>query len=208
MRNGKRARLTIIILSCVCVLLLSLLISPLHEYIPGNPDSSGSQKSMQLLQEAYDVAEAVVAGDYAGLSRYVSDKGLLLVPFSTVEFDRNLLFTSSEVRSFAALKNKYIFGADPVTSQPIEMTVAEYMNAFLRTSDYTAAPMLGVNTVLKRGNAVENVAEAFPDGIFVDFFFPPSQSGGIDWSSLKVVFEVTNGRYHLVALIRSVYTEQ
>ncbi|MDR0325107.1 MAG: hypothetical protein LBI19_03310 [Oscillospiraceae bacterium] len=205
----RRPRLIIgSILSVVFFFLAGML---LHSVIWGalapGPDAAASQRNLTVLEEAYYVAEAISEGDYLRLGGYISDKGLLLVPFSTVD-DGSLTFSAGEVRSFAATGEQYLFGIDPATSQPIKLTPADYMTAYLRDVNYAEAPMLGVNNIVRRGNAVENVTEAFPDGVFVDFFFPSSQPGGFDWKSLKVVFEEEGGRFRLVALIRGVYTDQ
>ena len=74
--------------------------------------------------------------------------------------------------------------------------------------DYTAAPIVGVNQIIQTGNSLENVMDVYPDAQFIEFHYPSIQSNmeGMDWCSLKVVFELYEGNYKIVALIHSQWT--
>ena len=182
----------------------SVVVSP----VP-SPGVSETPDNVSLYLSAAGVAASLYAGDYSALSSWVSqESGLMFVPFSTVEFDRNLVFTPIEVKGFADNKNTYLWGVEPGTGVRLERTPAQFTDETLRTLDYSQASVIGIRRVMKTGNAPENVAEAFQDGYFVDFYYPPSEQGGTDWSSLKVVFANENGRLRLIALVRGVYTAQ
>ena len=174
-----------------------------------SPGASAAPDNISLYCSAAAVASSIYAGDYSALSSWVSqESGLMFVPFSTIEFDRCLVFTPIEVKGFADSKNTYLWGVEPGTGARLERTPAQFMDETLRTLDYSQASAVGFRRVMKTGNAPENVTEAFPDAYFVDFYYPPSEQGGTDWSSLKVVFANENGRLRLIALVRGVYTAQ
>ena len=56
------------------------------------------------------------------------------------------------------------------------------------------------------GNALENVSEAFPAAQFVDLHFPGADNDGLDWSTLRLVFEDCYGKYMLSAVIHCQWT--
>jgi hypothetical protein len=102
----------------------------------------------------------------------------------------------------------YVWGIEDGTGAPIELTGREYFERYVFNADYTAAPETAVDTVLMQGNALENVASAYPEGRFVEYHFPglDEQMAGYDWCSLKLVFECYQGDWYLVGLVHSEWT--
>lgn len=159
---------------------------------------------------AVSVAEAIRDRDYAALAGWIDlSEGLYIVPFSTVDFDRNLRFTASQVKSFGEDKTTYLWGLNPDSDKPIELIPADFFEAYLRTRDFSAAEIIGNNKVVRTGNAVENVADAFSDAYFVDLFFSSTDPSLADWASLKLVFRTNeSGTQRLIAIIHSANTLQ
>ena len=98
------------------------------------------------------------------------------------------------------------FAASPRTDEPIQLTTAQYFYGYVYNRDYIRAPLIGVNHIVRSGNALENVTTVFPEGKFVDFCFPGGADGS-GWSILRMVFEPYKGEMKLSALIHSEYTE-
>lgn len=148
-------------------------------------------------------------GDYTRLADMAHpDKGIVFVPYSHVDLEANLCFSADQVRQFGTDSTAYIWGLTEGDGAPILMTPVEYFARYVYNVDYSAAKMIGVGTVLKTGNALENVADAFPDAAFIELHMPGAdpQSEGLGWNSLKVVLEVQNGVEYIVALIHSEWT--
>ena len=74
--------------------------------------------------------------------------------------------------------------------------------------DYTQVPQIGVDRIMTGGNALENLAEAYPGCRFVDFAFPSADpvNDGLDWSSLKLVFQPGEFRWLLVGVVHGEWT--
>lgn len=161
----------------------------------------------EIILAATTVADELYEGDYTALSQWVGAEGLLIAPYSTVEADRNLVFTGLEVSKFAKDTREYIFGVDPVTGSKLEMTVDEYFSSML-PYDFSLAPLIGAGRYVRQSGVYENVKEAFPDCVFVDLHYPPAENGsGLDWISLKVVLKPRDdSSFQLMALVRSVYS--
>ncbi len=162
-----------------------------------------------LLDRANEAITALKNQDYAALSTFVHPtKGLVLTPYSTVDLDANLKFSSLQIATLANNNTKYIWGVTDGKGDPIEQTMSEYFARYVYNADFANAPIIGVDQVLGSGNALENVKEVFPEARFVEYYFPGlnPEYNGFDWCGLKLVFEVYRNEYRLTALIHSEWT--
>ena len=165
-------------------------------------------KHDELAKLATAVAERIAAGDYEGLSEYVHPVyGLIFAPYSTVNLGSNQCFTPQRVAITGKDSSVYVWGVKYGSDEPIQLTAAQYFSEYVYDRDYARAPVMGFNTVLRAGNALENVAAAFPDGQFVDLYFPPTSAEANDWRILRMVFEDYEGEMKLSAFIHSEYTD-
>ena len=174
---------------------------------PVSVESAG-MKNDELAELATAVAECIAEGDYESLSQYVHPVyGLVFVPYSTVNLGSNQCFTPQRVAIVGRDSAVYVWGVKYGSDEPIQLTPSQYFSEYVYDRDYARAPVMGFNTVLRAGNALENVAAAFPDGQFVDLYFPPTSAETGDWRILRMVFEDYEGEMKLSALIHSEYTD-
>ncbi len=174
---------------------------------PALPAENGLQ-DRELTALAYTVAGLIREGDYRTLSTYIHPVyGLVFAPYSTINLSSNQCFTPNRVAITAEDSTIYVWGTKYGTDEPIQLTAAQYFSAYVYNRDYVRAPLIGVNTIVKSGNALENVTSVFPEGKFVDLCFPSSGADGSGWSTLRIVFEPYEGEMKLSALIHSEYTE-
>lgn len=162
-----------------------------------------------LLERAGRVLEALKAGDYAALSGLVHPvRGVTFTPYSTVDPSCDLAFNRREIAALGQDDTIYLWGMSDGSGEPIRLTAPQYVQRFVFNEDYTAAPNVSVDQVGISGNALENVAEAYPEGRFVEYCFPgidPAKEG-FDWCSLKLVFEVWENQWYLVGVIHGEWT--
>ncbi len=169
---------------------------------------SADMKNDELAKLATAVAERIAEGDYESLSQYVHPVyGLVFVPYSTVNLGSNQCFTPQRVAIVGHDSAVYIWGVKYGSDEPIQLTPSQYFSEYVYDRDYARAPVMGFNTVLRAGNALENVTAAFSDGQFVDLYFPPTSAETSDWRILRMVFEDYEGEMKLSALIHSEYTD-
>lgn len=171
-------------------------------------DSAQNTGNGALVARALEVAGYIRDGDWASLAGSVHpDKGVVFTPYSSVS-DSDLRFTPEEVAAFGSDSKVYMWGSYDGSGAPITLSVAEYFAEFVGNVDYTLAPLLAVDRVLSSGNAVENVADAYPDAHFVELYYngldPVNE--GFDWCALKLVFEPVDGHLMLVGIIHSEWT--
>ena len=162
-----------------------------------------------LLEAGNAVLEVLRAGDVSALSALVDPElGLTFTPYSTVDPSSDLTFLPEQLDQAAISGSAYIWGTTQGRGDPITMTLPEYLSAYVFDADYAQAPEVAVDAVLLSGNALENVADAYPEGRFVDYTFPglDPELGGFDWCSLKLVFEPWENDWYLVGLVHGEWT--
>ena len=163
----------------------------------------------RLVERAGVVLEALKQKDYTALATLISPgKGVTFTPYSTVDPDRDHTMTASQIAGLASDDNVYVWGVEDGRGDPIKLTAADYFERYVFNTDYTQAPVIGIDNVQACGNALENVAEGYPDGRFVEYYFPglKPKMEGFDWCSLKLVFEAAENDWYLVGLIHSEWT--
>lgn len=186
--------------------MLPATLAPASETAPPALDPTDN---VLLRERADQVLAAIGDRDFKALSRMVHpDRGVTFTPYSTVDPDCDLCFTPSQIAGAAEDSSSYVWGVTDGKGDPIDLTISGYFEQYVFNADYTQAPMIGVDTVLASGNAMENVAASFPYGRFVEYHFPSleRENMGFDWCSLKLVFETYGDQWMLVGVIHSEWT--
>ncbi len=94
------------------------------------------------------------------------------------------------------------------TGEPIDLTIREYFERFVFDVNFVDAPEVGYNTRIGSGNSIDNSPEVYPDGIRVEYHFPgfDAKYAGLDWRSLRLVFEYENNCWYLTGIIHDQWT--
>ena len=163
-----------------------------------------------LTEAAFTVLEYIRDEDYTALSRVAHPElGIVFSPCATIKPSVNKCFRSEQIAVFGNDTNLYVWGISDSNGAPLEMTPVEYFSRFVYKKDYTAAPLIGVNYIVRSGNALENIKDVFPDMQFVEFHIPGSDSnpaGDSKWSSLRLGFEEYDGKLWLAVIAHSEWT--
>lgn len=173
------------------------------------PPPLDTEDNTLLLERSELVLDCLKDGDYAALSRLVHPaKGVTLTPYSTVSTEYDQTLTADEVARLDEDSQELVWGLLDGSGLPIRATGEEYFARFVFNADYTEAPEIGVDQVLMSGNALENVADAYPQARFVDYSFPGIDPAleGFDWCSLKLVFEPWENQWYLIAMVHGEWT--
>ena len=167
------------------------------------------EDNFALLHAAGLACEAISRRDFTALASYVHpDRGVTFTPYSTVDFDTDLTFTADQIRALEQDQTTYVWGLEDGRGLPIQMTMAQYLDRYVWDADYTRAPELGIDQIITGGNALENLAEAYKGCRFVDFCHPSADpvNDGLDWSSLKLVFQAGEHSWYLVGIVHGEWT--
>ena len=162
-----------------------------------------------LFSTACAVNRALKERHYDVVASYVHpDRGVTFTPYSTVDFETDLNFNADQVRNLEQDETIYAWGITDGRGSLIEMTMSQYFSQYVYNTDYTQASMIGIDQIMISGNALENVSDAYPGCRFVDFSIPglDAANGGMDWCSLRLVFEPGDIQWLLVGIIHGQWT--
>jgi hypothetical protein len=162
-----------------------------------------------IIQEISDtVIRAIGSKDSKTMSDYIHPvKGVRFTPYTHVSLERDMVFDKEAINKFFSDQNSYLWGFYDGIGNEIEMTPSEYYNKFIYSRDFLNAESIGYNQVLSSGNMIENQFEVYDDPIVVEYYFSGSpQYAGMDWRSLRLVFEQYEGDWKLVGIIHNQWT--
>ncbi len=162
-----------------------------------------------ISETSTNVITALAEKDMDTLSSFVHPvKGVRFTPYTYVSLEKDLLFTKEEVKGFLENEKEYIWGNYDGTGDEIKLTPQEYYDKFIYTADFVNAPEIGYNTVLSSGNMLENQFQVYENPIVVEYYFPGfnPEYEGMDWQSLRLVFEEYEGQWFLVGIIHNQWT--
>lgn len=185
---------------------VSTMVTPFPAQQSDSPDLPLGNEV--LLARAMEVAGYLRDRDWSALAGAVHpERGVRFTPYSSVS-DGDMVFSPEEAAAFGTDARSYMWGYSDGAGEPMTMTVRDYVDRFVFNANFTQAPLLAVNRVQVYGNALENVADAYPEGSFVEFYYDglDPASEGFDWCALKLVFESYQGRLMLVGVIHSEWT--
>lgn len=142
------------------------------------------------------------------LIKYFSEDGVLFSPYGYIDSARSKKLSPDDFIN--AINKNWIltWGSYDGTGEPIKLTVKAYLKKFVYNADYVDAEAIGFDEVMKQGNSTNNLKDIYPNKHFIDYHFSgfDQKLKGIDWTSLRLVFEKRNGEYFLVAIIHDQWT--
>ncbi len=176
----------------------------------GTAEVADPQKEVLSLRETADQdLQALKAKDFAALSASVHpDKGVRFSPYAFVDGANDITFSPAQVAGLADDSEIYLWGAYDGSGEPIELNFADYYSKFILSHDFTQAKEVGENEIQGSGNTTNNLSEAYPAAQFVEYHFPgfDPQYEGMDWESLRLVYENIDSQWYLVGVIHDQWT--
>ncbi len=179
------------------------------EELDEQENSNGPSSDMSLLQTSLIVMDLIKEKEMENLADYVHpDKGLRFTPYFYVDTQNDQVFNTQQVEVLDQDNSQYTWGEFDGRGDPIEYNFNEYYDEFVYDEDYINPHIIGNNTAIGSGNTTDNVATAYPEGKFVEFHFTgfDPQYTGMDWSSLRLVFEEHAGAWYLVGVVHGQWT--
>ena len=171
--------------------------------------SNQTEDSPNLLITALKTMELLKNKEMTKLADMVHpQKGLRFSPYFFVDVQNDKVFNAQQVAGLNEDTAVYTWGVYDGIGEPIELTFNDYYDKFVYDEDFLNPHLIGNNTPIGSGNTVDNVAEAYPDGTFIEFHFTGFAPGydGMDWRSLRLVFEQNEGKWYLVGIIHGQWT--
>lgn len=169
-----------------------------------------SEDGERLVEDiAFKVIDALSKKDFKTLSSYIhSVKGLSFSPYTYINKETNLVFDKEKLNNFMEDNTEYHWGVYDGRGDDIILTPAAYYDEFIYSADFKNAEEVSYNKTLSFGNMIANEHEIYENAIVVEFYFSGfnEEYEGIDWKSLKLVFQEESGSWKLVCIINNEWT--
>jgi hypothetical protein len=167
------------------------------------------KQTENLKDTAKKVVEILKNKNLQKLSEYVHpSKGVRFSPYATVDPQNDIVFKSNELKGKFNDDTVYTWGRYDGSGKPIELTFTEYYNEFIYDEDFANAENFATNELIQTGNSISNIEEVYPDAEFAEFNFSgfEDQYEGMDWTSLRLVFEKYQNSWKLIGIIHDQWT--
>ena len=162
----------------------------------------------QVMCLSLQAMEMIADQDFTALEGITdASTGIRYSPYPYVSAS-DLIFTGSGISDFFTDPVIYSFGSYDGSGDPIDLTKADYYLNFIYDEDFLTAPHISVNWILGTGNMITNHESFYPSSKTVEFHysgFDPTYSG-MDWRSLRLVFQKFGADWKLVGIIHGQWT--
>jgi len=205
MRKAKLTQaVTWITLCCMLLIVSSNTISHTSQAeeseVAERLSSSAAKKVIAV--RAREVMWALRNKNMLQLSAFVHpEKGMRFSPYAYVDGRKDLTFSGKSVRNLLSNKRQYTWGNYDGSGDPIRLSFAQYYARFVYNRDFYRAREVGYNRMIGKGNSTNNITETYPEAITVEYYILGTRRHqGMDWASLRLIFEEKNGAWYLVGI--------
>jgi len=172
-------------------------------------EERNDESSRDINETAREAINALKDKDMEKTAKLVHPgKGVRFSPYAFVDVKNDLVFSANDVKDLLSDTTIYTWGSYDGTGDPIELTFEDYYKKFIYDVDFANAEKVGYNEILGKGNTIENSAEVYKDSVVVEYHFSgiDPQYDGMDWRSLRIVFEKFNDAWYIVGIIHDQWT--
>lgn len=173
------------------------------------PDNTSEAIEAKVRELGEKTLNALKNRDMLSLSAIVHpDKKVRFSPYTFVDTEKDLTFSAEEIKGLLENEKVYTWGSYDGSGDPINLTFSEYLSRFVYDRDFIKAEEIVYNRYISRGNTINNIFEAYPEGKVIEYHFPgfDPKYEGIDWESLKLVFEEKDGKWYLTGIVHDQWT--
>lgn len=170
-------------------------------------DQKSSSQEMIVKQMNDDLLQAIKLGNYGTFSDFIHpEKGVRFSMYAFVNRNEDKHFSKADFQKYFPAKTIFTWGSRDGTGEIYQATIDSYFKKWVFKKDFTQSKY-SFNTFQGNGNSLNNLKEIYPDADFTENYIAGSEKySGMDWNSLRFVFEKFEGKYYLVAVINDEWT--
>lgn len=163
------------------------------------------------LEAAATVMKALKSGNMKTLAAWVSmDKGVRFSPYAYVDKKRDIVLSRDELEKAMKDPLEREWREFAGSGELIKLTFADYYKRFVYDADFAGKAEIALNQGLGQGTTINNLNEVYPKDSydFVEYHIAgvdPSAEG-MDWRSLRLVFEKIGEDHALVGIVHDQWT--
>ncbi len=165
---------------------------------------TGCAKQETLAERAAAIVKVLSARQLEPLATYVHpQKGVRFSPAAYIDPQADRVLAAGQLAAAWTDNTAYRWGVDDATGEPIKLSFRDYFASFVYDADYAQAEKVAYDEVIGSSTTVNNLTKVYPDARFVEYHFSgfDPQFEGMDWKSLRLVFEQLEGVWYLVGIV-------
>src|SRR3989338_1411180 len=163
----------------------------------------------QVIKRAAEAAHALFAKDAKQIAALVHPtKGVRFSLYGQVNETLNKKFTAKQITQYFNTNVKFTWGTLDGSGELMIMPLKNFIDNEFADQEYEHAPEILYDTIVARGNAVNNIKDVYPTAHVVEFYFPGfiEKFVGMDWRSIHIVLEEYQGQWYVVGLVSDRWT--
>ncbi|WP_410222064.1 hypothetical protein [Pedobacter sp.] len=171
--------------------------------------SSNNTQQDSVFKIATKILFSLKEQNYQAFSlNFHPQKGVLFSPYGFIDIKKSKRLSAKDFLESIERNWTLTWGIYDGSGEIMQLKVIPYINKFVYSADFEKAPQKTFNNIIKQGNSKDNLKETFPEAVFVEYHFNGFDKAlnGIDWQSLRLVFERFQDQYYLVAIIHDQWT--
>ncbi len=174
-----------------------------------SPTNTVQSKEQKLISTSREVLTALKNKDYNKLETLSSKDGLSFNEYpDSLDLNKNDIGKSA-ISEIPTNTIKYMWGYTDGKGDEIRLTVSDYISKWIYNRDYINAPKIVVNQIAyPQGNTPNNIATYSQGRNYVAFHFDgfDPKYGGMDWTTIYLIFDEENGNYMLRGIVKANWT--
>src|SRR5690606_25884448 len=166
-------------------------------------------RDSSLLSASEAVLTLMKERNFEGLSRFIHPElGIRFSPYGHVDTAAHVRLTRQQFLQLKEEEKPVLWGNYDGTGKDIQLTFEEYFEKFVYDVDFLNPEQTSVNEILGQGNTLHNLETVYPGADFTESYFSGFEEkyDGMDWRSLRLVFQSYEGRPYLVGIVHDQWT--
>lgn len=191
-----------------------------EKFINDKTDSTGSVKTDatkvtptevskdQALKELNEeIIQTLKDRNYRKFADFIHpEKGVSFSMYAFVNPKEDKNFSKSNFMKYQPTKTLFTWGTLDGSGDVYKATIDNYLTKWVYSKDF-ATGQVAFNEFLGKGNSLNNLKEIYPKADFTENYIKGSEANaGMDWKSLRLVFEELQGKYYLIAVVNDQWT--
>lgn len=178
-----------------------------------SPDSVSTNKTLELTKkDSLKILNEEMIGlfeskQYLKISDYLHpEKGVRFSMYAYINPEKDKVFSKTDYEKYIGSNVKFTFGERDGSGEPLVLSLKDYFDKWVFKRDFSQSKFT-LNEFQGHGNSLNNLKKIYPNSDFTENFIAGSEKySGMDWNSLRFVFEKLDGKYYLVAIINDEWT--
>lgn len=154
-----------------------------------------------------EILASLKAKDYQTFSRFIHpEKGISFSMYGHIKPEKDKHFTREDFIKYKDQRTKFTWGESDGTGDLLVLTIKEYLKDWVFKKDFTTGTYY-LNEFKGSGNSLNNLENIYPELDFTENYLPGTEEfGGMDWNSLRFVFDEYEGKKFVVAVVNDQWT--